>query len=882
MKETVGKRSALKMVLIPSGNAQIGSNRGYSEEKPIQNKMVSAFYMDCCTVTNREYKSYCDKEKIQYPDDPRWSDMPNYFLDYPEYPVVNVAWEAANSYALWAGKRLPTELEWEYAACGGVSGSLYPWGEALVDGDKANYADKNTEYPWRDFTHSSGWRCTSPVGSFPPNGYGLYDMAGNVWQWCEDWFFNYDDKERDLKYLKDGWGGSKVCRGGCYHSSSFDLRTSRRRQVQGGSAQISVGFRCVRDKNPSKADNESQPDVHFDADWIGTIACEQAVAEKGVELCLGVGKLTIERAKLIKNLGFTSVEQYVTWESVENKGQDIWDFSTWDEQVAILIDVGLKWVPFLIAGPAYSLPDWYRESRDFEGLRCLEHNIESKVQSIWDKNFYGYIERFLRAVADHYKDSDVIETPLLGISGDFGESIFPVWHGNWPTQIAGLYHSHAGYWCNDRFARNDFQNRMKEKYGTLDQLNSYWNTNWKSFDSVTIPELQIDPVDGFRVDEFTDAGLPHLKNQGARRRWLDFVDWYRGSMTDYAEYWMKTAQSCFPDKPISLCTGGDASSFHGSHFSEQCKMAAKYNGGIRITNEASDYTANFSATNWVASAGNFYNSFFSYEPAGLVNNKGIVCRLYNAIASGAKGLHYYENNLFGSEERKNLYLKFLPFFHPRNLRKNIGVFYPDTSLILKNLTGSELLKGYEMFRDYSDFIFLDDLTIEDGILDGVQVAVFCCGEVYRSKTLMKILQWVEHGGVLIGYNISNLYSAEDDESFMDKLFNSEGGIKRIGKGKSLYLPIHINIIPPEKEWIVGTHSIKIGLVETITHYQKLVFDPITKFLEDNNIVISDGILDQVFMTEMDKGSIWFNNSEEYVERYGVSLAPNTIVEILTK
>lgn len=856
-----------EMLLIPSGEFFMGSESGYSEEKPVHKVSVEGFYMDKYLVTNREYKAYCDETSTTYPADPHWKEVSGYFKNYPDYPVVNVSWDQAVVYAKWAGKRLPTEVEWEYAARGGEEQSSYPWGEGHPEDQKANYADRNTDFSWRDFRYSTGYQYTSSVGSYDPNGYGLYDMAGNVWQWCDEWFFLYSDTLKDIESFKDGWGGSKVCRGGCYHSSVFDLRVSRRRQVLGGQGIISVGFRCIRDVDNKTCDAIVAGQPVKVENWISKMENKKGELKEGFELCFGTGLINREQGVTIKQLGFTSVEQYVTWETVENKGEGCWDFTVWDEQVAILKEVGLKWVPFLIAGPAYSLPDWYRESRDFEGLCCLEHNIESKIQSIWDKNFYGYIERFIKKIAEHYSaDPELIEAPILGITGDFGESIFPVWHGNWPTQIPGLYHSHSGYWCNDRFAHKDFKEKMTLKYTIIDKLNASWDTCYRSFDAIKFPDLTVDPIEGYRVDEYTIAGKYPVSSMCDRRIWMDFVDWYRESMTEYADFWMGITRKYLPNHPIYLCTGGDAVSYHGSDFAHQCKIVSKHGGGVRITNEASKYAQNFTLTNWVASAGNFYKAYFSFEPAGQVTEKGVVCRIFNATATGAKGLHFYGGNLEGGEEKPQIFVENLKNLYTGMVKKDIGVLYPDTSVVLGNITMIDMQMNFEMLRDYTDFQYLDDTTIQDGILDRVRIAIICCGELYRKETLEVLKHWVEQGGILVGYNFNDICSAENDESYGKILFNMDGGTKIMSKGVSFYISTRVLLKEYNPDIIPGTKPSEVVWEESEAYYQANVFDLVTQFLAQQGYHLIDGILDGIYIAELQDEILLLNTKDIRVER----------------
>jgi formylglycine-generating enzyme required for sulfatase activity len=239
LPKMVNKKDGSVLVQIPAGEFCMGSETGFPAERPVHKVMIESYWISTHLVTNAQYKQFVSDADYRVPfvDDPRaardnWDvQQRTYPTGRAQHPVVLVSWHDAFAYCAWAGGRLPTEAEWESAARGGLEGKLYPWGDE-IDPSRANYDNRNG---------------TTLVGSYTPNDYGLYDAAGNVWEWVTDW---YDPKY----YLTSpptnppgpSQGSTRVLRGGAWLLFPQFCRVSYRFREGPDFRFNLIGFRLAR------------------------------------------------------------------------------------------------------------------------------------------------------------------------------------------------------------------------------------------------------------------------------------------------------------------------------------------------------------------------------------------------------------------------------------------------------------------------------------------------------------------------------------------------------------------------------------------------------------------------------------------------------------
>jgi sulfatase modifying factor 1 len=276
------------MQWIPGGSFRMGSDRFYPEEAPVHEVSVDGFSIDRTPVTVAEFRRFVEETGYvtiaERPLDPAdfpgaapdtlvpgslvfrrtsgpvdlsdalrwWGYEPGltWRVGPDDHPVTHVAYEDAESYAAWAGKRLPSEAEWEFAARGGLDRATFAWGEEPRPGGRHMANTWQGQFPWQNLLED-GYEGTSPVGAFPPNGYGLYDVTGNVWEWTSDLFTpGHAGKPAKACCMPPGASAipRRVLKGGshlCAPNYCLRYRPAARQPEGVDTSTQHIGFRCV-------------------------------------------------------------------------------------------------------------------------------------------------------------------------------------------------------------------------------------------------------------------------------------------------------------------------------------------------------------------------------------------------------------------------------------------------------------------------------------------------------------------------------------------------------------------------------------------------------------------------------------------------------------
>jgi hypothetical protein len=486
----------------------------------------------------------------------------------------------------------------------------------------------------------------------------------------------------------------------------------------------------------------------------------------------------------------------VRWNAVEG-APGVFDWSYYDAEVAEARKHELQWEPFVIAGPAYTLPDWFHASPDHLGYECLEHLQRTEIQTIFSDSWPKYVQRFWREFGKHYgPGKDLLEVDT-GVSGTYGEVQYPT-HAGAEMQYRGHpLHSHDGFWAAGSEAVSSFRAWLRSRYPSVAELNKAWQTEYSSFEDV-------------------GTFLPATA-RSARQR-LDFCNWYLDSMSDWADRWGEWAKAALPGPPIYHKVGGWDAVHNGTDSVRVTRDAARHGVGIRVTNEGDNFAANFGMTRLLSSATRFYGNRFALEPAGFSTARGVAARLFGALVSDADELFYYASNLFADDQAAAKWVRYAPLLDRRAKPLiDVAVFYPNTANKLDE-AGIEKQDGRFFTRVYSlraitDHDFASEQMIMDGALDRYKVLVFLWGDTTEKPVLDRIAQWVERGGTVI--TGVTLRTVEGDGSVAQRWKKGETGKGRVILYRGEWLPAdyYVRFVGRQLRELSGLHpSVKRALL----------------------------------------------------------------------
>ena len=491
----------------------------------------------------------------------------------------------------------------------------------------------------------------------------------------------------------------------------------------------------------------------------------ELVCTAGIPVISTPNELTIaldslrELAPLAVVLGFNAIESYLTWNRIEPE-EGKFDFTFYDTVAEKLRQYGLKWFPLLIVGSAYSLPDWFVNSKENIGFSCLEHGQANLIQSIWSPYHKRHVTRVLEAIGKHYEPMNILEGVRLGPSGNYGESQYPA-GGNWGYKGEAM-HIHIGLWANDPYAQKDYQQFLQKKYQAIESLNKAWNQKFPVFTDIhpRLPEQMYSPQER-----------------------LDQGEWYTDSMTNWCEWWAEEARKAMPNTIIDQSAGGWGYLQAGTDYAKQAKSMTKIHGGIRLTNETDSLAQNFYVTRLGVTAAKLYQIPVGFEPASSHTARGIVGRIFTATAANGSHFFTYHPNLFNSQLAIKKWLENYSIFDTRQETKNdAAVYYPETMNQLDDSTFRYLYangfypRALEIHR-HLEIDYMNETLIRDGFLDRYKVLIFVWGNLIEKDILQKIDAWVQKGGTIIypSFPRGNLQTIEGDSHTFSRWSTGDTG-----------------------------------------------------------------------------------------------------------
>jgi hypothetical protein len=468
------------------------------------------------------------------------------------------------------------------------------------------------------------------------------------------------------------------------------------------------------------------------------------------------GVPSLQDLRVVASAGFTTLQTDSDSLSTEEKRPAQWDYSAADSQAAVAHRFGFGWC----YSPHFAYPPPWYDRAAYTPIECLEHNEIIRAFSPWDSRFGTFVRRGYTALAGRFAQSR-LQALCVGIHGDAGEFGLPTGanltdagrRDDWRARFGNL-HSHQAWWCADPQARAAFREATLRKYGSLAAVRTAW-----------------------RLPRVTEEQIAYPTSPSATRTgWLDFVDWYMGSVSSMADSVLRVARRAYPATPLMLPAGSGGDDLRdGSDLGMVAKVAARHGAAVRSAHGGLYPFARNQATmlGRLASACRFYGAPLVVEPAGDGPADRQVTRMYEAAAQGAQGFVDPTSSVVAGRE---VYYRYGKHLRTDKRIVDVAMLWPTTSRRLKpdQPAAQVFERGCTTIRDLLDYDAVDERMVADGVLSRYRLLVMWEGPVYAAETLAAIRTWVNAGGVLLAYDFGKVETPDGDQSWHREMLGHGG------------------------------------------------------------------------------------------------------------
>jgi hypothetical protein len=456
----------------------------------------------------------------------------------------------------------------------------------------------------------------------------------------------------------------------------------------------------------------------------------------------------------MKGKGLVAFEDYIAWGAIEREPGK-WDWRQHDAMCDAIKKAGLHYVVY---NWTHLPPTWTLASKDTTLMRCNEHNKDTNYFSIFDPRTIEHYDHYYRALSEHFGDR--IDGVYACILGPYGEGNYPLNASAW---VVNLGHCHdEGYWCADPHALAAFRDAMRAKYADIAALNKAWGTSLPSFADLHPPH---------EIAEGSKISADMFKTATDRRRWLDFITWYHQAIIDFAESSIQVTLKYWPKEKVRTKPGGNAGGVNPISWGTYCPGYAKMAGKYGIVLQPADCMGACFGDKWVGTAYQFYGVKLSTEPAGDIDHKTFVRRMFSDASCGASQIFTYDFNGHAADIQQYAHL-----YTGKPGDTDVAMLCPTTFYRL----GGDLwptIHSADKLRDLTDYDVLDELLVLDGALTKRYRTLIVMGADFVEQSVLdKIEAWVNAGGRLVVFGKSGIRNVEGD------LWSPAETTQKLGRG----------------------------------------------------------------------------------------------------